>query len=190
MSASIALAQVSNTSSVDLIIDRGEPRVISNVADTSISTPTGLNQGTHTVELCKCSEASLGTIVVGDVTTDGTLGVNAAPVRKIEVIGDSISVGYALDGTNPCTNIAALEDNPKTYAALAANALGADYRIVAWSGKGLERNIATDTRPLMPELYTRYGANDVDNSYTFPADWTPDAVGHQPWYERLWLPWI
>ena len=128
--------------------------------------------------------------MVGDVTTDGTLGVNAAPVRKIEVIGDSISVGYGLDGTNPCTNTAALEDNPKTYAALAANALGADYRIVAWSGEGLVRNIATDTRPLMPELYTRYGANDVDNSYTFPADWTPDAVGHQPWYERLWLPWI
>ena len=47
MSASIALAQVSNTSSVDLIIDGGEPRVISNVADTSISTPTGLNQGTQ-----------------------------------------------------------------------------------------------------------------------------------------------
>lgn len=28
----------------------------------------------------------------------------------------------------------------------------------------------------MPTLYTRYGANDADNSYTFPSDWTPDAV--------------
>ena len=104
------------------------------------------------------------------------------------ILSWQLSVKYGLDGTNPCTNTAALEDNPKTYAALAANVLGADYRIVAWSGKGLVRNIGY--APLMPELYTRYGANDVDNSYTFPADWTPDAVGHQPWYERLWLPWI
>ncbi|KAL5358132.1 hypothetical protein BJX96DRAFT_173162 [Aspergillus floccosus] len=28
----------------------------------------------------------------------------------------------------------------------------------------------------MPEFYTRYGANDTDRSYTFPEDWTPDAV--------------
>ncbi|KAL2870614.1 SGNH/GDSL hydrolase family protein [Aspergillus lucknowensis] len=178
-SASIAIAEVSGTNSVDLIIDGGEPTVISNVAGTSISTPAGLSQGTHTVELRKRSEASFGTITIGDVTTDGSLGVNAAPARKIEFIGDSITVGYGLDGTNPCTNTAALENNPKTYAALAANALGADYSVVAWSGKGLVRNIATgtnDTSPLMPELYTRYGANDADNSYTFPADWTPDAV--------------
>ncbi|KAJ5657865.1 uncharacterized protein N7484_001514 [Penicillium longicatenatum] len=178
-SASISLLSVTGTNSVDLIIDGGAPTVISNVAGTSISTPAGLSQGTHTVELRKRSEALYGTIVIGDITTDGTLGANAVPAKKIEVIGDSITVGYGLDGTYPCTNTAALEDNPKTYAALAAESLGADYSIVAWSGKGLVRNTATDTTdtsPLMPELYTRYGANDADNSYTFPSDWTPDAV--------------
>ena len=62
---------------------------------------------------------------------------------------------------------------------LAANALNADYNIIAWSGKGLVRNIASgtpDTSPLIPELYTRYGANDADNSYTFPSTWKPSAV--------------
>ncbi|KAJ5675946.1 hypothetical protein N7462_008843 [Penicillium macrosclerotiorum] len=178
-SASIALSSVTGTNSVDLIIDGGAPTVISNVTGTSISTPAGLSQGTHTVELRKRSEALFGTIIIGDITTDGTLGANTVPSKKIEVIGDSITVGYGLDGTYPCTNTAALEDNPKTYAALAAESLGADYSVVAWSGKGLVRNIATgttDTSPLMPELYTRYGANDADNSYTFPLDWTPDAV--------------
>jgi hypothetical protein len=66
-----------------------------------------------------------------------------------------------------------------TYGALSAEALGADYSVIAWSGKGLTRNIATgapDTSPLMPELYTRYGANDADNSYTFPTSCTPQAV--------------
>lgn len=113
------------------------------------------------------------------LVTDGTISASVAPKRPIEIIGDSISVGYGLDGVLGCTNSAALEDNPKTYGALAAEALSADYSVVAWSGKGLVRNAATgsvDTSPIMPELYTRYGANDADNSYPFPAATAPDAV--------------
>lgn len=178
-SAVIEFEEVSGTNSVDLIIDGGEPTVISNVDETSISTPDGLAQGSHTVELRKRSEALYGTLFVGNVTTDGTSSVESVPTRKIEFIGDSITVGYGLDGTYPCTNTAALEDNPKTYAALAANALGADYSVVAWSGIGLTRNYVSttvDTNPVMPERYTRYGADDADNSYTFPSEWTPAAV--------------
>lgn len=178
-SATIGLTSVTGTNSVDLVIDGGAPTVISNVVGTSISTPAGLAQGSHTVVLYKRSEAIYGSIFIGDITTDGTLCVGTAPTRQIDIIGDSITVGYGLDGTFPCTNTAALEDNPLTYGALAANALGADYSVVAWSGKGLTRNIATgapDTSPLMPELYTRYGANDADDSYTFPTSWAPQAV--------------
>ncbi|RAO68189.1 uncharacterized protein BHQ10_004201 [Talaromyces amestolkiae] len=179
VSAVIEFEEVNGTNSVDLIIDGGEPTVISNVNETSISTPNGLAQGSHTVELRKRSEALFGSLFVGNVTTDGTSSVESIPARKIEFIGDSITVGYGLDGTYPCTNTAALEDNPKTYAALAANALSADYSVVAWSGIGLTRNYVSttvDTSPIMPERYTRYGANDADNSYTFPSDWIPDAV--------------
>ncbi|EPS26366.1 hypothetical protein POX_g09330 [Penicillium oxalicum] len=178
-SASIGLSSVTGDNSVDLIVDGGAPVVISNLTGNSISTPAGLSQGTHTVEIRKRSEAYFGSIVIGEITTDGKFGVNPVPAKKIEIIGDSITVGYGLDGVNPCPNTAAVEDNPKTYEAVAANSLGADYRVVAWSGKGLVRNIATgttDTSPLMPELYTRYGANDADNSYPFSSDWTPDAV--------------
>lgn len=175
-SASIQLTSVTGTNSVDLIIDGGKPTVISNVAGTSISTPAGLSNGKHVVVLRKRSESLYGTIVIGGVTTDGTIGVDVAPTRRIEIIGDSISVGYGLDGTNPCTNTAAVENNPKTYGALAAEALGADYSVVAWSGKGLTRNIGNDDAIIMPILYTRYGANDADNSYTFPAASAPDAI--------------
>jgi lysophospholipase L1-like esterase len=177
--ASIAVTQITGSNSVDLFIDNNNPVVISNVAGSSISTPSGLSWGNHTVQLRKRSEAATGSIWIGDITTDGTLIPSAATVRKIEVVGDSISVGYGLDGTAPCSNSAALEDNPKTYAALAATSLNADYSIVAYSGRGLTRNYVSatpDSNPTMPILYTRYGANDADNSYTFPSDWTPDAV--------------
>ncbi|KAL2824984.1 SGNH hydrolase-type esterase domain-containing protein [Aspergillus pseudoustus] len=184
-SATINLDGVTGSNSVELTIDNAEPIVLSNVdagTTTSISTPAGLPYAIHTVELRKRSESLFGTIVVGDITTDGTLLDHPARERKIEVIGDSITVGYGLDGVNPCTNTAALENNPKTYAALAAEALGADYSAIAWSGRGLVRNIATadpdqDTTPIMPILYTRYGANDADNSYPSASpDWIPQAV--------------
>lgn len=177
-SASININAVSGASSVDLYIDGGDPIIIPNVNGTSINTPK-LPQGTHTVELRKRSETYFGTFRIVDVTTDGTLGESVAPKRKIEIIGDSISVGYGLDGVLPCTDSAVLQNNPKTYGAVAARALDADYSVVAWSGKGLIRNYAStppDTLPPMPVMYTRYGANDIDNSFTFPSSWVPDAV--------------
>lgn len=178
-SASIGLSVVIGTNSVDLIIDGGEPIVISNVEGTSIVTPDGLSTGVHTIELRKRSEPLYGSVYIGNVTVSGTPGTYVPPTRRVEIIGDSISVGYGLDGTYPCTNNASLEDNPKTYGALAAQALDADYSTIAWSGKGLTRNyvaVPEDTSPLMPELWTRYGASDADNSYTFPESSIPDAV--------------
>ncbi|KAL3461719.1 hypothetical protein BJX64DRAFT_289128 [Aspergillus heterothallicus] len=187
-SATIQIAQISGANSVELTIDSNDPIIIANVADTSITTPTGLSHGTHTVLLRKRSEAQYGSLFLGAITTDGNFLRYTPATRQIDIIGDSISVGYGLDGTFPCTNTAALENNPATYGALAAKSLGAEYSAIAWSGKGLVRNIATgdvDTSPTMPELYTRYGANDADNSYPFATNnntgtvawsWTPDAV--------------
>lgn len=177
-SASINLANVVGDNSFDLVVDGAAPVEISKVVNTTISTPK-LAKGVHSVVLRRRSETALGTVSISTVTTDGAFVKEKALKRQVEVIGDSISVGYGLDGVNPCTNNAAVTDNPKTYGVLAANALDADYHVIAWSGKGLVRNFGTsvnDTSPLLPELYTRYGANDADGSYPFPSSWKPSAV--------------
>ncbi|KAF1969236.1 hypothetical protein BU23DRAFT_513576, partial [Bimuria novae-zelandiae CBS 107.79] len=175
-SATIGL-NVTGANSVLLTVD-GTSTVIPNVNGSSISTPAGLTKGNHTVELRKRSEAFFGSIFVGDVTTDGILGLDIIPSRKIEFIGDSITVGYGLDGVNPCTNTAEVEDHPKTYAALTAQSLKADYDTVAWSGIGLVRNTvgSSPSDPVMPTRWTRYGPNDADNSYAFPESEIPDTV--------------
>jgi lysophospholipase L1-like esterase len=176
--ASININSVRGTASVALYVDDNEPILIPSMDGSPIVTPT-LPMGNHTVEIRKRSETNFGTFRITNVTTDGTLVPSVAPTRKIEIIGDSISVGYGLDGVLPCTDSALLQNNPKTYGAVAAQALGADYSVVAWSGKGLIRNYASnppDTQPPMPVLYTRYGANDEDDSFTFPSSWVPDAV--------------
>ncbi|KAL6711293.1 hypothetical protein ACN47E_005824 [Coniothyrium glycines] len=176
-SAKIALDGVTGSPSIELRVD-GKATVINNVSGSSISTPAGLAYGNHTVSIRKRSEAYFGSIFVGSVTTDGTLGPDVYSQRKIQVIGDSITVGYGLDGVLPCTNTADLEDNPNTYAALAAESLKADVDILAWSGIGLIRNYVSpgDTSPNMQDRWTRYGAQDAPNSYTFPARDTPNAV--------------
>ncbi|KAJ4345242.1 uncharacterized protein N0V89_011372 [Didymosphaeria variabile] len=168
---------MNRTNSVLLTVD-GKSTIIPNVNGSSISTPAGLANGNHTVELRKRSEALYGSIFVGNVTTDGTLGPDVRRNRKIEFIGDSITVGYGMDGVFPCTNSAELEDNPNTYAVLAAESLKAEYDIVAWSGIGLVRNTAYGIPGdvTMTSRWTKYGAQDADNSYTFPASETPDAV--------------
>ncbi|KAL9094641.1 MAG: hypothetical protein Q9165_003201 [Trypethelium subeluteriae] len=176
--AVINFSDVSGDNSLAIVIDNGAPIVISNVTSNSISTPT-VSQGIHTVVLHRRSEALYGTLTFENVTTTGTLGTDSAPTRRIEFIGDSITVGYGEAGTFPCTNTAAVEDAPDTYGALTAGNLSADYSLVAWSGKGLLRNYVTstpDTSPIMPELWTRYGALDADNTYTFPTAATPQAV--------------
>lgn len=174
---------MTGTNSIDLTIDDDEPIVIDNVTGPFISTPASLSHGYHTVQLRKKSEALFGSIFLGDLTTIPGLkqSHHIEPhhrhdsIKRIEIIGDSISVGYGEDGTFPCTNTAAVEDGPNTYGAMTAAALDAEYSIVAWSGKGLIRNYVTavpDPSPTMPELWTRWGAHDPDNSYPFslPVD--------------------
>ncbi|ROV86838.1 hypothetical protein VMCG_10896 [Cytospora schulzeri] len=179
-SANVSLSSVSGTNSIEMVIDDGTPIVIDNVVGNSIATPSNLTEGTHIVSIRKKSEALFGSIFVSDVLTSGTLGNNTAPPsRRIQIIGDSISVGYGLDGEYPCTNTAVLEDAPRTYGALTARNLSADWDIVAWSGKGLVRNIVDpgyEDAVLMPQIWTRYGAQDSNGSYTFPAADTPDVV--------------
>lgn len=178
-SASIGLKSVSGTNSAEIIVD-GKRTVIPNVSGSTVSTPANLTGGKHTVVFRKLSEPGFGSIFLGKITTDGKFGPDVpSQARKIEVIGDSITVGYGIGALLPCTNTAALEDITKTYSALAANKLGADYSIVAWSGRGVTRNYvqaAPDTSPIISELYTRYGANDADGSYNFPPRLNPDAV--------------
>lgn len=176
--AVINFSEVSGDNSLSVVIDNGTQTTIANVGSNSISTPT-LRQGTHSVVIRRRSEADFGTLTFQNITTAGTIGPDTAPARRIEFIGDSITVGYGEDGTYPCTNTAALEDAPNTYGALTSTNLSADYSLIAWSGKGLTRNYVTltpDTSPIMPELWTRYGALDADNSYTFPTAAIPQAV--------------
>lgn len=168
-SASVPITSISGANALVAIVD-GIATSIDNVNGTSISTGT-LSPGAHTVEIRKKSEAQYGSISIGDPVTSGTFCSVPEPKKRIEIIGDSISVGYGVSGTYPCVNSAALEDATLTYGALTAKNISADYSIVAWSGKGIIRNYVTaggdDGQPIVPELWTRYDADGDDDTYDF-----------------------
>jgi lysophospholipase L1-like esterase len=140
-----------------------------------------LARGFHTVEMFRVSETDHGTITFSGVHTDGQLIAIPHAERKIEFIGDSITVGYGADGELPCLDSATTENAAKTYAAIIGKNVSADISLIAWSGRGVIRNYpdanGQSIGPTMPTLWTQTTALDTTPTYKFPTGFAaPQAV--------------
>ncbi|RYD83482.1 MAG: lipase, partial [Sphingomonadales bacterium] len=106
-------------------------------------TVSGLAKGEHLVRLEKVTESqSGGPRLLGFWTRGNALPVKRA-TRQIEFIGDSHSVGYGnISPTRECDSAAvrATTDTQLAFGPLAARAMKADYRVIAYSGYGVVRN--------------------------------------------------
>jgi lysophospholipase L1-like esterase len=133
--------------------------------------------GKHRVRILKRTEPEVGTITLhGFRLAPGgqLLTPRARPSRRIEVVGDSISAGYGIEGPDAqCHADPRMEDATRTYATHAAHALGADVTVTAWSGKGVVRNYEERDRETMPELFERILPGDPASPLVHGA--APDA---------------
>ncbi len=119
----------------------------------------GLKPGIHTVRLEKLTESQSGGGTFLGFFTSGT--PMAAPVlrNQIEFIGDSHSVGYG--NTSPTRDCKAQQvhdttDTSAAFGPVLAKRLGADYRVIAYSGYGIVRNYAGKfPGENLPYLYPR-----------------------------------
>lgn len=133
---------------------------------------SGLAPGAHTVRLVRATEAHFGpTQVTGFQLAEGAkLLPLTPPTRRLEVIGDSISCGYGNEAASQNEHFSPATENAyRTYGAIAARTLGADYVCVAWSGKKMWPDNT------IPELYDRTLPFDPGSKWDF-AQWTPNAV--------------
>ncbi len=133
---------------------------------------SGLKKGTHTVRVVKRTNARSASLGVMDITLlkNGIIGTPpAAKERRIEFVGDSLTVGYGTQGNAGTSEWStSTEDGSVTYAALTAKALDADYNVVAISGRGLAHNTGGDTDKLMPSLYPMLDEyNNPGNNWDF-----------------------
>lgn len=151
----------------------------------------GLDGNEHVITIVKATEAADGDIRFGGF--DGALDANgpAAPAHTIEFIGDSITVGFDIEGPagNPNTcpgdnypyaSDPNLTNTSKNYAFLTAQAFGADYSMIAYSGRGVYQNrdgtLNGTAEPTVPGLWPLTNCNMPGTNWSFPAASTPDLV--------------
>jgi lysophospholipase L1-like esterase len=139
-----------------------------------------LAPGEHHLRLTRLTEAMLGetTFVRANAGKDGEiLALDPAPARRLEVIGDSITAAYGVEGeSRSCHFSSETENESLSYAAILGRHFGAEVSVVAWSGKGVfsNRGSTSDTIP-MPVLWERTLPNRDDSHWDF-ASWQPDGV--------------
>jgi len=137
-----------------------------------------LKEGVHTVEVFRRNESLVGLTMFRGVEIEAGAKLYAVDTlkRKIEFIGNSITCGYGNEGDSAtCHFSPRTENNYVAYGAITARNLNAEYRAIAYSGKGIVSNYDLDDKATMPTLY----------DYVFPKmnaplynskSWKPDVV--------------
>jgi len=142
----------------------------------------GLSEGPHVVRIDKLTESQSGSAkILGLFAGKGSKALpEVQRARRIEFIGDSHTVGYGVRGTSrDCTQeqVHDLTDTSLAFGPVLAGRLDADYRIVAFSGRGVVRNYAGGAagEPL-PVLYDRLIPGDAEPLIAADDGWKPQLI--------------
>ncbi len=133
----------------------------------------------HEVELYKETEALIGMIAIHKIEADSLIAFPEEKRKKIEFIGNSISVGMSDDPSLvPCDKGKWFDQHNAydTYGPVTARALNLDYMISGVSGIGIYRNWNSDS-PVMGTVYDQanMSANPNELQWDFRL-FTPDIV--------------
>lgn len=151
-------------------------------------------EDTVTVTVMKYSEPEYAICGMESITIDSDhlLPPPKRKPRQIQIIGDSITCGYGVEGSvEDLVHNTATENPAKAYSVLTARALDADVEIVAWNGKGVissyigDETDTPDKSWLVPMLYDYTDAGCCKQYFHEPQEqwekWdasrsTPDLV--------------
>ncbi len=141
------------------------------------------------IKLMKYTEPEYAICGVAGFEIDGEL--LPPPERKkrqVQVIGDSITCGYGVEGSIEEMVHRTVTENPaKAYAYLAARELNAELEVVAWSGKGVisgyigeEEEPVKDDSWLVPMFYQYTDAGLEKQYFHKPQEewerWEPEKL--------------
>lgn len=142
----------------------------------------GLGPGEHVARLEKLTESqSGGSRFWGFYPTPGDSALKPrARARQIEFIGDSYTVGYGnRSQTRQCTGreIHDRTDTQQAFGPLVARRLDADYRVIAYSGRGIVRNYGgVVPGESMIALYPRARPDDTQHAERPDPAWKPRVI--------------
>lgn len=143
-----------NQNYLQVIVDGRDTRVqTEGTADTFLVAAAG--DGPHDLVVCKNSEASIGWIEFGGLICQGLSPLPAAPERKIEFIGNSITCAAGADDSSVPCGTGNWHDQHNAYhgyGPTTARALGAQWHLSAVSGIGLIHSCC-EIKITMPAVY-------------------------------------
>ena len=159
-----------------VVVDGGTPKTVTTSGQATLALATGLQNGVHELVIWRNTEPGMGASEFSGLSSFGSGGAllspAAAPDRRIEVIGDSLSAGAGVEGTSTSCSpgIDAFTNDYLAYGSVAARAVAADVVTIAWSGIGVYRSYSASD-PTMPQRY----------DYAIPNDQTAwDFSTYQP----------
>ena len=180
-----------------VIYNHGSLRLWSDTTEYVLA--RGLSDGEHELVLVKRSETNFAPVHFAGLGLDAGKGLVRIPTarsaRRIEVVGDSYSVGYGdeyptadyVDETKPyvqgksggtCSDeqFHAYTNSGAAYAHAMADMLGAEVHLSAYSGLGMERNYSGNTSyNSFPGYYGRV-LQSSDAVRLDPLTWHPQLM--------------
>lgn len=136
----------------------------------------GGGPGDHVVRLCKDTGSGIGWLEMVGVLAEGLLPPPALPTRKIECIGNSITAGAGMDGSEiPCGKGEWYDQSNAwmSYGALTARMLDAQWHLTAVAGIGLVHSWGMGI--VMPQVFDKMDQRD-DSGYWDLRRYVPDVV--------------
>jgi lysophospholipase L1-like esterase len=177
----IAVRLKDGNNDYNVSVDGQPATVLRTTSETSHALAQGLSEGRHTVRLTRRTEPGWGEAVFQGFILEpgrGLVELPPRPDRRLLFIGDSFTAGYGNEGKLGCTFSRETQNVERTYAVLVSQELGAEYEILAKSGRGVVRNYgeATTTSPKpMPAYFAQTKAEKEQPTWDFRR-WTPHAV--------------
>ena len=145
-----------------------------------------LKKGKHTAELYKITEYDRGKITFYGFHLDKRAKLLSPPAkakRKLEIYGNSITCGYAVEDSVNDSPASVYQNNYLSYVAITARHYNADYSFIAKSGIG----ITISWFPyVMPDIYDRLNPADSTSHWDF-NHFTPDIVIINLFQNDSWL---
>jgi lysophospholipase L1-like esterase len=128
----------------------------------------GLAAGPHQVVLAKRTGPQWAEITVLGLrleTDARLLDPPLAPARRLEFVGDSLTVGYGNEGPGlKCLDLPVYENSSEAWARLCSESLNADAQLIANSGHGLLRNYGSPGPRSADAMPSRYDGNLFSDS--------------------------
>ncbi len=154
-----------------VVVDGKPTEVVTPTVGTADYTISLGADAVHDVSLVKRTEPFVGTTRFRgfDVPGGGLFQARRKP-KLIEVVGDSITCGYGIEGKSQNDHFTPETENAYlSYASVAARTLDADVRILAWSGRKMwpDNTVPEIFDRILPTQPAPLAAADED---------TPDAV--------------